>query len=373
MVPCRPALAAPGGRHTVDVLVPEAQSLQLLAFWVALGGGYFAREGLDVRVVLPDSPAHLRSSFAGGGAPVAVLGGPDYERLMADGFPLVLVANLLQNNPLVLVMRHEVATRMGLHERLPVRRRLDALRSVSASRLRTARASPSSSTRRGSTRTSPRSSSARGDRSSSKASRRETSSSFTPRRRDLERALVDDDGVVLVDPAGGEIEKFSERMIEALAVTRAFTSAHPEDVQRLVRALARAERAIHHEPALAMKAILSALPKLDAKHVAKLVSLYSRAVPPTPHVEAQLVKREAAFYPAGGQPLDLSSVNLEAFLFAGSEVLPGAKDAGIPVGAAPRGSFVVVAALVLALAIAAVFLFLDQRDEPKDLSRGAAA
>ena len=162
-------------------------------------------------------------------------------------------------------------------------------------------------------------------------------------------------------------------MIEALGVTRAFMSAHPEDVQSLVRALARAERTIHHEPALAVKAILTALPKLDAKHVAKSVSLYSRAVPTTPHVEAQLVKREASFYPVGGPPLDLSSVNLEAFLFAGSEALSGAKDAGPPSGGASRGSFVVVAALALALGIAAVFLFLDQRDEPKDLSRGAAA
>ncbi len=358
----------------MDVLVPEAGNLQLLAFWVALGGGYFAREGLDVHVVLPDSPAHLRSSFAAGGAPVAVLGGPDYERLIADGFPLVLVANLLQNDPLVLVMRHEVATRLGLHERLPVRRRLDALRSVSLGVAPQDRA-----------RLSQLFHSQGLDANIAQIELRkggqELVEGFASGNLDviytstpyLERALVDDDGVVLVDPAGGEIEKFAERMIEALAVTRAFTSAHPEDVQRLVRALARAERAIHHEPVLAMKAILSALPKLQAKHVAKLVSLYSRAVPPTPHVEAQLVKREAAFYPAGGQPLDLSSVNLEAFLFAGSEVLPGPKDAGSPSGAAPRGSFVVVAALALALAIAAVFLFLDQRDEPKDLSRGAAA
>src|ERR1700719_1932785 len=77
----RPARAAQAGRHSVDVLVADAGNLQILAFWVALGGGYFAREGLDVHVVAPDGSS-IERAFTAGGARVAVLSGPEYERLI---------------------------------------------------------------------------------------------------------------------------------------------------------------------------------------------------------------------------------------------------------------------------------------------------
>jgi ABC-type nitrate/sulfonate/bicarbonate transport system substrate-binding protein len=361
-VPVRTASALPGGRRSVDVLVPEAQNLEALPFWVALGGGYFTREGLDVRVVLPDSPSHLRTAFVNGAAPVAVLTGPEYERLIADGFPFVVAANLLQNDPHVLIIRHEVANRLGLHDRMPVRRRLDALRGVSIGvaaldRVHLYQVFHSEGLDANLADIQIR----KGD---------ELLSEFAFGKLDAiyaatpyaERVLADNDGVVLVSPAAGEVAQFSERMFEALGITRAFLSARPEDAQRLVRALARAERAIHHEPALAVKGILEALPKLDAKRVTKLVSLYARAVPPAPHVEAQLIKREASFYPAGGPPLDLSAVNLDAFVLAGGDAVGVGKDSGAPSGSGSHTSFVALLAILLALGIAAVFLFLDQRD-----------
>ena len=55
-------------RTPVQVLVPEAGNLQLLAFYVALGAGCFERAGLDVTTVSPPSPALAQNKpldFAG--------------------------------------------------------------------------------------------------------------------------------------------------------------------------------------------------------------------------------------------------------------------------------------------------------------------
>lgn len=372
------AFASPGGRRSLDVLVPEAGNLEILAFWVALGGGYFAREGLDVHAVAPDAPEHLMRSFAGGAAQAAVLPGPTYERLIADGFPFVLVANLLQNEPLVLVMRREVANRVKLHSGQSVQRRLDALRSVPLGVSMQDRARLYQLFR------------AEGlDANIAQIEVRkgeELLAGFAAGQLDAvfvgtpyaERALVEMDGVVLVDTPGGDVPKFTERMIQALALTRVFADGHPDDVRALVRGMARAERAIHAEPAEAVKAITGALPKLDPRRVARAVSLYSRAVPMTPHVEAELIKREAVFYPAGGEPLD-SAVNLDSYVI--TEAAGGAKSAPPSAESAPRSSFLLLAAFALALGIGLLFVFLDQRegggeggagDERERVSRGAA-
>lgn len=40
----------------VRVLIPDADNLQYLSFWIALGAGYFRDEGLAVRIVTPLAP-----------------------------------------------------------------------------------------------------------------------------------------------------------------------------------------------------------------------------------------------------------------------------------------------------------------------------
>ena len=124
------ASAAPPTR--VKVLVPEAGNLQLVAFYVALGAGYFAREGLDVVPVSPSSPALAQGAFTNGEAPAALLPAPIYERLLEERFPFFLAANLLENDPIDLVVPRAIAEAHGLagRVRLPLADRLRAMRGL---------------------------------------------------------------------------------------------------------------------------------------------------------------------------------------------------------------------------------------------------
>ena len=67
----------------VRVLIPDAENLQYLAFWVALGAGYFRDEGLAVRVIPAGAPGAAASEFAAGGADVAILPPPQYGQAMS--------------------------------------------------------------------------------------------------------------------------------------------------------------------------------------------------------------------------------------------------------------------------------------------------
>lgn len=361
----RAASAAPGGRQTVPVLVPEAGDLQLLPFWVALGGGYFAREGLDVRVVTPAPRDTLVSSFKGGAAPVAVLPGPAYERLVADRFPLLLVANLLQNDPHALVLRREPAERLNLSHGTPVRRRLDALRGIRIGVTVPDRAGLYGLFRGEGLDANiaeivPRT----GD---------EQIDAFAANNLDAiyvaplyaAKAVVEHDGVVYVDPSAGEVPALSDRLVQALAVTSDFARARPRDIEALVRAVARAEHVVHFEPAAATDAVLRALPEANRRIVARVVATFGRAVPATPHVEAQLVKREAAFYPVGEDSLDLTGVDLDSVVLD-VKGLPTASAAGQTTAASGWSSPRRVLALLGAFALALVLLvvLMDQREGP---------
>ena len=88
----RGASAAAAPRTSVPIIVPDTGDLQLLAFWVALGAGYFADEGMDVHVVAPSEPGQAAGLLTSSGAPIAVLSGPEYLRLIAADFPFELVA-----------------------------------------------------------------------------------------------------------------------------------------------------------------------------------------------------------------------------------------------------------------------------------------
>ena len=362
----RPAAAAQGGRQTIPVLVPEAKDLELLAFWVALGGGYFAREGIDVRVVTPDSPASVGKAFRSGAAPVAVLPGPAYERLIADRFPLLLVANLLQNEPLELVMRRDAADRLKLNSGTPVRRRLGTLRGVKIGvtvpdRARLYQLFHAEGLDANIADIVAR----KGDELLAEFSASNVDALFVPPLY-AAKALAEHDGVVYVDTAGGEVAALAERLVEALAVTSEFARARPGDVQAFVRALARAEHVLHFEPNAATEAIARAIPDADRKVLARVVATYSRAIPATPHVEAQLIKREAAFYPAGDDTLDLSGALLESFVFNGKdyETASSGRGAGVASGASPRRVLALLGALALVIALLVVLA--DQREKRKD-------
>jgi ABC-type nitrate/sulfonate/bicarbonate transport system substrate-binding protein len=299
----------------VKVLVPEAGNLQLLAFYVALGAGYFESSGIDVVPVSPPSPALAQGSFTNGDAPAGLLPAPVYERLIEARFPFVLVANLLQNDPIDLIVSRAAAEAHGLLRPLPLADRLRAMKGLRIGvgphprpRLDALFASQALDVESLLTVVVVPGRAQEEALASGKVDALYTHTPF------LEDALLDQGAVVVVDQAAGEIPELSRRQIHALAVTRAFQGAHPGVVHGLVAAIARGEALIHTDPGAATSAVLRALPAGDRAHVERIVSLYAPAVPSTPRVSAHAISREVAFYPDGASPPDFRGIDLAAYV-----------------------------------------------------------
>jgi NitT/TauT family transport system substrate-binding protein len=312
------AVTAPAaGRTEVKVLVPEAGNLQLLAFYVAVGAGYFGSRGLDVVPVSPSFPALAQGAFTNGEAPAALLPAPVYERLIEERFPLVLVANLLANDPIDLVVARPVAEARGLTRPLSLRERLRAMQGLRIGvgphprpRLVALFASQGLEVDAiAKVVVVP-------GKEQDEALRAGEVDALYTHTPFLENALVDQGAVVVVDQSGGEVRELTQRQIHVLAVTRALGESKPEVVRALVAAIAQGEALVHANAAAATDAVLRALPSRDRAHVERLVSLYAPAVPPTPRVVASAIRKELAFYPDGAAAPDLGRVDLDRFVLS---------------------------------------------------------
>jgi NitT/TauT family transport system substrate-binding protein len=297
------------------ILVPDSDNLQYLAFWVAQGAGYFEEEGLAVDLVIPERPALAQSYFERGETDVAVLSPPMYLRLVAEGYPFALVANILRNDPIDLIVRRRVAEERGIHAGMSLHDRLAALRGITLgvapgppTRLRVLFAGVGLDADR--------------DLKISIIHGAEQNAAFAEGRVDalyahtpyLETALEDQDAVVVVDQSGGEIPALAARQIHALAATRAFLRDHPDRAAGMARAIYRAERLVHTDPAATAAAVLHALPHYEPKKVARLVALYTEAVPETPHVSPDGFAQALALYPASGQAPDFGTIDRAAYI-----------------------------------------------------------
>lgn len=301
----------------VQVIVPDAKNLQDLAFWVALGAGHFRDEQIDVDVAAPGVPSEARKLLDKPGAEVAVLPPPLYLDLISEQKPWRLVANLMQNDGIDLIVRRSVFEARKLSTAVPVIERLRALRGL---RLGVA--------------PGPRSRlwalfSSVGLKVEDVVepvilTGHEQNAAFAEKRVDvlyahtpyLERALVDQDAVMLVNQSAGEVPKLAFRQIHALCVTAAFAAQKPEVVRRLVRAIARAEKLIRSDADASVRAVLAAVPGLDAKLVRRIVEIYRPAIPPTPAVTVDGLRAALALYPGGKVPPALPAE-------LGAYVLPG--------------------------------------------------
>ncbi len=287
----------------VQVIVPDAHNLQQLAFWVALGAGHFHDEGLEIDLAIPDAPNEARKLLDQPGAQAAVLPPPQYLDLIGDGAPWRLVANLMQNDGINLIVRRSVAEARKLSPSQPL---VDRLRALKGLKLGVA--------------PGPRSRlwalfSSVGLKVEDIVepvilTGHEQNGAFADKRVDvlfahspfLERALVEQDAVMLVNQSAGEVPRLALRQIHALCVSAAFAAAKPDLVQRLVRAIARAEKLIRSDGEATVRAVLKAQPQLDEKLARKVVEIYRAAIPPTPAVTVEGLRTALALYPAGKVP-----------------------------------------------------------------------
>ncbi len=106
------------------IIVPDADNLQFMSFWVAQGAGYFAAEKINLQLLVPDEPNQAQSLVLQEKADCAVLPPPMYLELIAQDFPWVLVANLLENDAINLIVRRSVFEQRKLSATAPLKERL---------------------------------------------------------------------------------------------------------------------------------------------------------------------------------------------------------------------------------------------------------
>jgi ABC-type nitrate/sulfonate/bicarbonate transport system substrate-binding protein len=319
VTPVAQASAAPAAAPVhVRVLVPDGDNLQYLAFWVAEGAGYFADEGIAPDLVIPELPAQAMAKMLVGEAPVAVLPPPVYLQLIADKFPIELVANLLQNDPIDLVVRRSVFDERKMSATAPLRDRLLSLKGLRVGiapgppvRLRALFASE------GLDADALVQIVMRHGKDQNEAFVHGECDALYAHTPFVETALDDEDAVVLVNQSAGEAPPLAMRQIHALVARRDFLVLERPVVVGMVRALARAEQLVHADRAAAEEAVMRAIPSLDRRHLHTLVGLYQPAIPETPRVSVEGLAPALALFPSSRTAPSLDGIPLADFVAPG--------------------------------------------------------
>jgi ABC-type nitrate/sulfonate/bicarbonate transport system substrate-binding protein len=311
----RPAHAAEPARTPVRVLVPDNDNLQYLAFWTARGAGYFADEGIDVDLLVPELPAQAIAKAIAGEAPIAVLPPPQYLELIADRVPIVLVANLLRNDPINLIVRRSIFDQRGMNAGAPLRDRLLSLQGLRVgvapgppTRLRALFSSV------GLDADSVVKIVIRHGKDQNDAFAHDDCDALFAHTPYLEKAIDDQDAVMLVDQSGGDVPELAMRQIHALVARREYLDAHRTTVLGMARALARAEKLVHADLAATEDAVMRALPSLERRHLHTLLGVYQPAVPETPVIGTDGLAPALALFPASRTPPSLEGIPLADFV-----------------------------------------------------------
>jgi NitT/TauT family transport system substrate-binding protein len=295
------------------VLVPDRDNLQYMAFWVARAGGFFEKEGLDVDIVVPPGPQQTAAFFEKREAEIAVLPPPVFLQLIGDKQPVVLVANLLRNDPIDLIVHADVARERKITTAMPLRDRLAALKGLKLgiaphppTRLRALFASVGLD--------------ADHDVQMVILHGKEQNAAFAKHEVDalyahtpyLEKAIVQDNAQILVEQTAGEAPELSNRQIHGLVFTRRLVDERATLVEAAVRAIAAAEKSIHASQPTTVETLARAYPNRDRRELETIVRLYEKAIPESPAVDVKEVPRGLMLFPAGNAKPDLTGIDLNA-------------------------------------------------------------
>lgn len=311
----RPAETLAAQLTAVKVAIPSSDNLQFMSFWVAKGAGFFEAEGLDVQVTVPPMPGAAGQLMVMGRADVAVLPPPLYLNLIGQQQPVMIFANLLQNDAINLIVRKDILEARKLSPTAPLAERLQGIKGLKVgvapgppTRLRALFASVGLDVDRDIEMVIIH---GEGQNQAFGENRVDALYAHTPF---LERALVQQNAVILVNQSRGEVPEISGRQIHSLVTTRSFVSSKPELLAALTRAILRAQRLVHADQKAAVDAILRAVPGLDRRLVETIVSIYEPAIPQTPEVSVEGMETAHKLFPESQTPPDLSKVNLADYL-----------------------------------------------------------
>ena len=217
-------------------------------FWIALGAGYFADEGLEVHPISPPRPDRSGRFLMMGRGDVAILPGPKQIELIAAEEPIAIFANLVANDPINLILRKEVAERLNVPPTAPLKERLESLKGLKigvapgpVTRLRVLFESVGLDADQHIEMVIV------GGGQQNQAFGDGTVDALYAHTPYMETALVRQEGVEFVDQAGGEVPELADRQIHVMLATREYVEQNPEKVEKLTRAIYRAQQLAHSD------------------------------------------------------------------------------------------------------------------------------
>ena len=308
-----------GERTRIRVVIPTNDNLQFMSFWIALGAGFFSHEGLNVQTIFPPVPDMAGRFLLEGRADVALLPPPMYLPLIGEEEPIRVFANLIEDDQINLIVRKEIALERNLSTDAPLEERLQGIRGIKVGvapgppvRLRVLFDSVNMDADR--------------DIEIVIIQPAEQNQAFEDGLIDalyahtpyLEKALVEQDAVILVNQSAGEVPELNDRQSHSLVAIRSYISAQRDVVVALTRAIHRAQQLIHTDEAAAVDAILnSGVPDLDRTLVETIVKIYAPAIPATPEVSTEGIAKAHQLFPAHRTAPDLTGIDLNDYVATG--------------------------------------------------------
>ena len=157
----------------------------------------------------------------------------------------------------------------------------------------------------------------------------------------LERALVEQGAVMIVNNSAGDVPEVKFQQIHAMATSQSYAADNPEVVVALSRGLLRAMQLIHSDQQATADALMAAIEGLDPQRLQTIIGIYESAIPQSPEVSVEGVTRVLDRYPDHRPLPDLSGIDLNSYLdpqFALQAVSGSGGDQGGPGTGAGDGS-----------------------------------
>jgi NitT/TauT family transport system substrate-binding protein len=285
-------------------------------FWIALGAGYFADEGLEVYPISPPQPDRSGRFLMMGRGDVAVLPGPQMIDLVAAEEPVAIFANLLSNDPINLVVRKDVAERLNISPTASVKDKLESLKglkiAVAAGPVTTLRLLFESVGLNADEHVEVV---VRGGGVQNRTLGDGDVDAIYAHSPYLETALVNQGAVQLIDQAAGEVPELAGRQIHVMLATRAYVDQNSEKVEKLVRAIYRAQQLVRTDLDQAVAALAdSGVQGVDPELIGRIVEIYAPALPLTPAVSGEGILRQLRAYPAHREKPDLAGIDVSLYV-----------------------------------------------------------
>ncbi|MEM6730875.1 MAG: ABC transporter substrate-binding protein, partial [Myxococcota bacterium] len=256
--------------------------------------------GIVLETVVPPVPQLARDWLTSQELDAAVLPSPVLLDHVARGTPLGASMNLLTHDPINVIVRRSVADKRGLNENQPLRDRLLGLKGL---KLGVARHPPprlrALFESQGLNVDDVVETVHVGGKKQNRAFAKGEVDVLFAHTPYLERALLEQEAVLLVRLSRGDVPELSSRVIHTFTFLPEMQRERPAVAKAIADEVTQWLGKLRTNPSSAVDVLARAFPARERKELELIVELYHRAVPETPALNRQGLERSLSFYPEG--------------------------------------------------------------------------